>query len=236
MGIVNIESYKFLQCIESGAEIFFSTAESGLDFNKSTKEGLQNIENIKKWFQVSEVGYLNQVHSDLVHIYSRQIQDGDALITSKKGVAIGVFSADCVPIIIFDKKNKVAAAVHSGWRGTIKCICINAINRMIGEFNTSVEDLSIYIGPHNQSCCYEVSEELINEFKSLSLYKNFNIAEGRNLNLQKCILIQLNSLGVKDDQVKTLDICTFCNKDYSMYSYRKNREKSGRMFSFIFLK
>lgn len=233
---VFINDYELIMCKEEGADIFFSTAKNKLNFNKNTNDGLNNMENIKIWFNLKNVGYLNQIHSDLIHKYDGNVHDGDAIITDKLGVAIGVFTADCVPVIIYDKIKKVAAAVHSGWKGTIKNISSKTITKMIEEYNVSIKDLKIYIGPHNMQCCYEVSEELINEFKSFELYKNANIAKGRNLSLQNCILTKLYNLGIHKEQVTTLDICTFCSKKYNLYSYRKNENKDGRMFSFIFMK
>jgi polyphenol oxidase len=63
-----------------------------------------------------------------------------------------------------------------------------------------------------------------------------NISQGRNLSLQKCIIKQLINKGVILHNITKLDICTYCNQTYSLYSYRKNKEYSGRMFSFIFMK
>lgn len=233
---VFINEYELIMCKEEGADIFFSTAKNELNFNKNTKVGLNNIENIKAWFNLKDVGYLNQIHSDLIHKYDGNVHDGDAIITDKLEIGIGVFTADCVPVIIYDKIKKVCAAVHSGWKGTIKNISSKTITRMIEEYNVSIKDLKIYIGPHNMKCCYEVSEDMIHEFKSLELYKNANITQGRNLSLQDCILNELYNLGISKNQITTLDICTFCNKKYNLYSYRKNENKNGRMFSFIFMK
>ncbi|MCY6372337.1 peptidoglycan editing factor PgeF [Clostridium ganghwense] len=231
-----IDNFQLLKFLEEDAEIYFSTSKENLNFNKNTEEGIENISKLKSWFGLKEVGYLNQVHSNLVYTYDSKVHDGDAIITDLKGVAIGVFTADCVPVIVYDKKKKVAAAVHSGWRGTIENISIETINKMIKEYNTAIEDLVVYIGPHNMQCCYEVSEELVSKFKNLELYKNRDIAEGRNLSLQKCIIGQLNSIGIRDNQINTLDICTFCSTKHRLYSYRKQKEESGRMFSFIFIK
>lgn len=233
---LSIDEYEFLKFSERDAEIYFSTAKGNLNFNKNTIEGIRNIKNLKEWLNIKQIGYLNQIHSDLVYIHDGKIHDGDAIITNEKQVAIGVFTADCVPVIIYDKNKKVAAAVHSGWQGTIQNITVKTVQKMIKEYNIDIENLIVYIGPHNMQCCYEVSKELAFQFKNLELYKNSDIIKGRNLSLQNCIIEQLNSLGVRRHQIKTLDICTFCNKKYDLYSYRKHKEKSGRMFSFICIK
>lgn len=236
MGNKIINGYKFLEFEDEKFHIYFSTAENNLNFNKNISEGISNLENLKMWFDLENIGYLNQTHSDIVYIYDENIHDGDAIITDKKNIGIGIFTADCIPILIYDRNKEVIAAIHSGWKGTLKCIVQKAIDKMILKYNTNVEDLVAYIGPHNMQCCYEVSQELIEEFKEQEIYKNINIANGRNLSLQSCIINQLINKGVKLDQINQLNICTYCSEKYHLYSYRKDKEESGRMFSFIFIK
>ena len=88
------------------------------------------------------------------------MKEGDAIITNVKNVIIGVFTADCVPVILVDEENKVIAAIHSGWRGTFESITLKTIKKMKEEFNTNEINIKAYIGPHIRKCCYEVSEEL----------------------------------------------------------------------------
>lgn len=128
------------------------------------------------------------------------------------------------------------AAVHSGWKGTINCIVAKTIDRLIKDYNSEIKDIKVYIGPHNMKCCYEVSEELIETFKNKDIYKDTYINDGRNLSLKQCIIKQLNDKGICDDQINKLNMCTYCSKEYSFHSYRKSKEKSGRIFSFIFIK
>lgn len=236
MNIKNIDGYEFLEFKEKNANIYFSTAKNNLDFNKNISEGKENLNKLKLWFQLDDVGYSNQIHSDVVNTYDEQISDGDALIADKRNIAIGIFTADCVPVLIYDKSKEIIAAIHSGWKGTIKSIVKKTIEKMALDYNSMAEDLVVYIGPHNMECCYKVSEELINEFKNKEMYKNINISSGRNLSLQNCILKQLLDSGVKEDKINTLNICTYCNDEYSLYSYRKAKKGYGRMFSFIFIK
>lgn len=228
--------YRFIEFTEGDAKIYFSTADSGLDFNKNLDEGKRNLENLKEWFSLEDLGYLNQTHSDVIHIYDGKVHDGDAILTDKKRTAIGVFTADCIPILIYDKGKKVISAVHSGWKGTFKCIVISTIKKMIEKYSTKVEDLSIYIGPHNMECCYEVGEDIIAEFKKQEIYKSNIISKDKKLSMKECIITQLKSLGIYEKQINSVDICTQCNNDFDLYSYRNQKEKSGRMFSFLFIK
>jgi YfiH family protein len=230
------DKYKFIEFEEGDARIYFSTAHNALDFNKNSAEGIRNLENLKKWFSLEEVGYLNQTHSDIVHVFDKKVHDGDAILTDKKGVAIGVFTADCVPILIYDKGKQVISAVHSGWKSTYKCIIINTITKMIKEYNTRVEDLSVYIGPHNMKCCYEFGEDLIEKFKKQEIYKDIIISDDRKISMKACITTQLKSLGINEKQIYSVDVCTQCSKDMYLHSYRKEKEYSGRMFSFLFIK
>lgn len=232
---ISIEGYEFIKVKLGGAEAVFSTAKKGLDFNKNTKNGRRNIEKIKKWFDVEEVGFLDQIHSDYVFEYDGKSEEGDALITNKKEIAIGIFTADCVPILLFDKSNNAVAAIHSGWKGTFSCILSKTIGDMTKKYGTKGSDLVACIGPHMHQCCYEVGEELVDKFKSSKTYGELDIFNGRNLSMTQCIIHQLEAKGVKKENIHEQNICTFCNNEYELYSYRKNKN-TGRMFSFIFLK
>lgn len=236
INVLKINDFKFIEfkCDEVG--IYFSTSEGSLDFNKNNEIGIKNLANLKKWFNVNNIGYLNQVHSDDIYTYDSLKHDGDAIITNEKGVAIGVFTADCVPVLIYDKRKYVIGAIHSGWKGTLNCIVSKTIEKMVDNYGSDIGDLQIFIGPHNSECCYEVSEELIEMFKSSDVYKKANINNGRKLSLAKCIKKQAQDKFIKNEQIHMVNMCTYCSKDYKFHSYRREKEKSGRMFSFIFIK
>ena len=235
LDIINIQDYKFLSFKTQGAGIIFSTAEGGLDFNKSAEQGRKNLEALKGWFSLEEVGFLHQTHSEDIYIYDGIVQEGDGLITDKKGIGIGVFTADCVPVLIYDEKRKVIAAVHSGWKGTVKKIAAKAVKRMMEEYECCLENMSVFIGPHNRSCCYEVGQEVADEFIKDAAYLGLELVADRKLNLEKCIKQQLLICGIKKENIQSAGVCTFCSNEYKLHSYRKDKEASGRMFSFIYL-
>ncbi|KOA20502.1 laccase domain protein YfiH [Clostridium homopropionicum DSM 5847] len=234
--IIVDDIYKFMKFQDNEAEIYFSSAEGGLNFNPNNNKGIENINKLKEWFELKDVGYLKQIHSDIVHIYDGKIIQGDAIMTNKRGVAVGVFTADCVPIIIYDKVNKAVSAIHSGWKGTLGCIVLKSIEEMKKTYESKLKDLSIYIGPHNMGCCYEVGVDLIEKFLESNEFSKEKIIYKRNLSLQNCIINQLNSIGIGLNQINLVNKCTSCNNEFELYSYRKSSNKEGRMFSFIFLR
>ena len=109
---------------------------------------------------------LKQFHSNIVldlrdTLAASQPVDGDGGITSLGGAALGIQTADCVPILIADQKARVVAAVHAGWRGTAGRIAEKAIKQIVSAYGVQAEDLIAVIGPHNAVCCYEVGEEVV---------------------------------------------------------------------------
>jgi len=236
MEIEIINDYQFIRFNYQNAVILFSTAKNKLNFNKNTGEGLLNLEKIKNYYGMQDIGYLNQIHSDLIFDFDGQIRDGDALITDRLNTAIGVFTADCVPVILVDIKKGVIAAVHSGWKGTKALIVSKTIERLQENYGSKVKDIRVYIGPHIGGCCYEVSRELIEEFTREDIYSNIKISNNNKLDLEKCILAELLEKGIKEENIITTNTCTCCNKQYELYSYRNSENKQGRMFSFVYLR
>lgn len=238
MNIVDEKNFQFLKYKEGNINILFSTGNNLISYNRRTEDGIKNLENLKEIFPVKDVIYLSQIHSDIVYEYNKESikkLEGDGIITTNKNVVIGVFNADCVPVIIIDAKNQVICAVHSGWKGTYKLIVSKAIEKMINIYNSNVEDIKVYIGPHNMKCCYEVSQELIEQFKLIPIYSHEIINNGRYLDLQRCIEIQLENLGVKKENINKTNTCTYCSKNIEFHSYRKDNTKNGRMFSFVYM-
>lgn len=223
-------------------QVIFTNAEKERSFNRSTKEGVEELESLKEEFNVDYIVYLKQIHSDKILIYraegkSIKDEEGDAIITNEKNVIIGVFTADCVPIILIDEENNVAAAIHSGWKGTFESITLKTIKRMKKEFGTNEKNIKAYIGAHIRKCCYEVSEELklkfIEKKDNIETEQLFN---GKNLNLEACILDDLKKAGISDSNINSLNLCTYCSDDMKLHSYRKSQGAYGRMFAFIILR
>ncbi|MDV4151242.1 peptidoglycan editing factor PgeF [Clostridium sp. AL.422] len=221
--------------------IAFSTAVEDRSFNRHKDFGIENLNSIVKDFNLDNIEYLNQIHSDKIHVYddisgSIKNEEGDAIITKEKNTAIGVFTADCVPIIIADIKNNIIASIHSGWRGTFNSIVLKTLEKMVDEFKIDLNETKVFIGPHIRQCCYEVSEELKESFVEKTKIQEDLLFKGRNLSLEECILKDLREFGVKENNIYSLKLCTYCENNIKLYSYRKSVGTYGRLFSFAFIK
>jgi YfiH family protein len=223
-------------------QIVFTNAEKDRSFNRNTEEGINELNSLKKEFNVNDIIYLKQIHSDKILIHrsnhnSIKDEEGDAIITNEKNVIVGVFTADCVPIILIDEENGVIAAIHSGWKGTFESITLKTIEKMKYEFSTNAMNVKAYIGPHIRQCCYEVSEDLkLNFIEKKETLNESELFNERNLNLEACIVDDLNRAGVQDNNINSLNLCTYCSEDVKLHSYRKSEGSYGRMFSFIMLR
>lgn len=231
---VYISNQEFITIKESGINIYFTTNHNDVNYKYDTNEGKVNLQNLKKIFNINDVCYLKQVHSDKVievqeDNFSGNVE-GDAIICKKTNTAIGVFTADCVPILLYDKTNKVIAAVHSGWRGTFDNIVGNTLSIMKEKYGC--KEIFAIIGPHIRECCYEVSQELVDKFNEK--YGDKFTTNSRRLSMESYIKIQLQEF-IKEDNIVSLNLCTLCSKEPEFHSYRKLGDKSGRLFSFIFI-
>lgn len=231
---------KYIEFNEYKISGVFTTGEENRDYHRWTENGQHDLKLIKEEFNVDDVKYLKQTHTDKVVIIDDANQDvrdieADALVTNLKNIIIGVFNADCVPVLIYSKEG-VVAAIHSGWKGTLNGIVKNTIEIMINDFNVSKDTIKVKIGPHIRKCCYEVSEELIEKFNQSPLYKNKKINYGRMLDLGACINEQLNIIGINEENIEDYNLCTCCNKDIHFHSYRRDGKDCGRLFSFIYIR
>ena len=132
-------------------------------------------ENRKKFFAAigaseMRVVTLRQIHSDIPHrvgaasARSAETSQGDALFTREPGVLLAVQTADCVPILLADTSRRAVAAIHAGWRGTLRRIAAKTLGRMQMEFGTRPEDVIAALGPGIGRCCYEVGSDVALEF------------------------------------------------------------------------
>lgn len=176
-----------------------------------------------------------QIHSSNVCVVDKPgiYEDCDALVTDKINIFLVVSVADCAPVYVYDKKRKVIALVHCGWKGAKDKIVEKTINVMVSRYDSNTDDLVVYIGPCASVCCYEVGNEFENFFEPRFLrFKN----EGKfNFDLKSEILHQLISAGVHFKNVQISKHCTIC-EDNLFHSYRRDREKSGRMWALFGLK
>ncbi len=161
--------------------------------------------------------------------------DVDGLVTSCGETILSVRSADCVPILLYDTKNDICAAVHSGWRGTLGKISAVAINKMCG-LGSGKEDIIAAIGPCAGVCCYEVGSELYDTFiRSDANYTEFFTPKDNgkyHLDLTGLNTAVLLKEGLLPENVSACNICTCCNTD-TFFSHRMQGKERGTMASFI---
>lgn len=174
---------------------------------------------------------VQQVHSarilDACGRKGEQIGEGDAIISAEPGVAIGIKTADCVPVLLADSENRVVACVHAGWRGTAANIVGVTIDALLSR-GCRPADIRVAIGPSIGSCCYEVGEDVARHF---SQWPEGIIGNGvPKLDLRAINEAQARDAGVR--QVWKSDECTFCRAE-RFYSFRREKEQAGRMISFV---
>ncbi len=188
---------------------------------------------------------VNQVHGekfliieDAVSCHSLENRQYDAIVTDQPGVAIGIKTADCAPVLLFDRARQAIAAVHAGWRGTALGIAAKAVRVMKERFSTRPEDLTAAIGPSIGPCCYEVDKPV---FEAVSLQGESEQVlrpgrrEGRWMfDLPLANRIQLEREGVPKGQISVAGLCTCCRRDL-FFSHRRDGEKTGRHLNFILL-
>lgn len=161
--------------------------------------------------------------------------EADAIITSEEGAAIGILTADCLPLLFFDPVNRAVGAAHAGWKGTALGVALNAVREMAKAFGTRPRDLKAAIGPCIGPCCYSVGENVYEEFREegRSLDSFISLDDGLRLDLGAENINQLLSLGVDQRNISGSAPCTSCSGDF--FSYRRDMGRTGRQLSFIML-
>jgi YfiH family protein len=206
---------------------------------------------------------LRQIHSDVIHFVDALPESqlvGDGLITATPGLLLGIQTADCLPIILVDSKRRVVGVFHAGWRGTIKRIVEKGVGAMKLHFGTKPRDLKAAIGPGIHGCCYEVGQEVRDQFESQFEYgaKLFREVEEFNevrekypmlfltarapghsvlpkkiyLDLVEANRQQLLSVGISAKNIEALPLCTNCHPN-QLFSYRAEKGKTGRMMAVV---
>ena len=187
----------------------------------------------------------NQTHSDNIKLITQKetrgweslsdaIEDCDALVTDLKGVVLNVLTADCVPVLLYDAKKEVVAAIHAGWKGTKEHIVSKTVQKMQKAYGCDPKDIVAGIAPSIGRCCYEVGKEVAEEF--------FDIPEGFTPKGEKYMLDlpfinkqQLLESGVQEEHIEMSHTCTACDVE-RFFSYRKEQGCSGRFMSMIGMK
>ncbi len=153
----------------------------------------------------------------------------DAMITGVPNIFLGIRTADCLPILVVDRKRKVIAAIHAGRRGTSLRITAKVLKKMKEDFSCSSGDFLVGMGPSIGSCCYEIDEEVFHPE-----WKPFSTSKGSGkwmVDLGRMNIAQIKSEGIKEEQISWGNICTRCQNDL-FFSYRREG-RTGRQLSFI---
>lgn len=172
---------------------------------------------------------VNQVHSNKILVVDKSGNYGDAdgIITSPlDNLVLLIKTADCIPIFIYDNITRNYGIVHAGWRGVKKKIHLKAIEKFIG-LGSHKNNLNFVMGPSIKACCYEVGAEMLDHFGTSVIENNGSFF----LDLNKSVTSDFVNIGIVKDKIKIDSICTYENKH--LHSFRRDREKSGRMLSVI---
>ncbi len=195
--------------------------------------------------------FSNQVHEDVIRYVSEEnrgegiekpICDSgyDGLITQSPKVGLVTLYADCVPVIFYDPVRNTIAASHAGWRGTVKRIAAKTVRMMCDSYGSSPGNIIACIGPSIGPCCFEVEENVADEFRSeFSFWPEIIHSHAgeakKKIDLWMANFLQLVEAGVREDNICTAGLCTVCNNDI-FFSYRADKGRKGSLAAIMQLK
>lgn len=266
MLVKDIRNLRHLLPYDMGKEVVaFSTRRHGLGVSTGNYSSLNinpfcgdNIENVERnrallaaSLGVGENSLVlpHQVHDNRVEILhsdflslnkaerATRLDGIDALLTDVRGLCIGVSTADCVPVLLYDHKNKAVGAVHAGWRGTVKRIAQTAVEKMVAEYGSSPADLVAVIGPSISREAFEVGDEVYDAFDAEGFPMPqiaCRINNRWHIDLWQCNRLQLLSAGLLASNITVSGICTYFHSN-DFFSARRFGINSGRIYSGIIL-
>lgn len=201
-----------------------------------------SLSNRQKFFEKLGLNFTQAVQAGLIHGNNIKIVDQkdleqkiigvDGLVTSIPEIILTLTVADCLPVYFLDQEKKVIGLAHAGWRGVVQNIVAKMVEKMTTEFGSKPAEIKIKIGPHIQSCHFEIKDDVAEQFAQ---YEDF-IDRSNNkikLNLSAVVGEQLKAAGVKPENIEISNDCTYC-LDKKYYSFRRDRpEKVEAMIAYI---
>ncbi|MDP3466427.1 MAG: peptidoglycan editing factor PgeF [Sulfuricurvum sp.] len=189
----------------------------------------------------SRLIHMRQIHSDQIVIINDTHHfdtppECDALITNRPNIPLMVMSADCTPILLYDPTTQTIGAVHAGRAGALNEILPKTLHAMGKEYGTTADDVIVLLGPSIHGCCYEINENIAHEV-FVKGYANSLHKEDKRifLDVNTILLRQLETVGVKKENIEVSEACTSCNNE-TYFSYRADAQQTGRIAGVIMLK
>ena len=167
----------------------------------------------------------------------QRLEGIDAIMTDREGVCIGVSTADCIPVLLYDSIHHAVCAIHAGWRGTVSRIVEQSIKAMTATYGTNPADVVAQIGPGISLDSFEVGDEVYDAFAQAG-FDMAAISQKQakwHINLPACNRLQLIATGVMPEHISVSDICTYKSHD-TFFSARHLGINSGRIFTAILMK
>ena len=232
--------------------LYFGDEHDGIFLDKETRSVIKNdifqiplFKKLKKIMHLSRITLLRQTHSADGLVITNIDQkttlnlstDGDFIVTNISGLGIGVFTADCLPVICYDTLHNVLAIAHAGWKGAALGVVPAMFKAMQETFKTQTNDLLFFLGPSAKVCCYQVQQDFIDQFEAYYfidkvIHKNNN---DFYFDLPLFIRLQMNNLGVPLTSFNiNYNECTLCNIQF--FSHRRQKEDAGRQITLVALK
>lgn len=187
---------------------------------------------------VVDDNFLRLDHADTIET----LYGVDATITQEKDIFLCITTADCVPIIVYDRKNEVIAAIHAGWRGTVERIVEKTIHMMAEKFGCHTQHMMAGIGPAIDVLNYEVGDEVVNKFQQKGfdlsdsiIFPRETSASKYHIDLKEINRRELIRLGVPEQSIECSELSTFVREDL-FFSARRQTIHSGRMLTGIMMK
>lgn len=219
--------------LNRGAPFYFNMSFSTGDDEKIVAENRKAFFNALGLSE-DKVAVQKQIHSDIVKYVTCGGMNGesDAMITNRSNLGLAISTADCTPVFIYDPENKIIAAVHSGWRGTVKKILLKTLQRLVDDFDSNPGKLITYIGPSISRKNYEVGSEVADlfdeKYKTKKADKYLLDVSGANYDM-------LINFGLQKNNIETSSLCTYEEKEL-LHSYRRDGINSGRSMGIIALR
>ncbi len=194
---------------------------------------LQQLQDLPRYNLPKSI-FIHQTHgTDGIIVSDNQMFDpfthqGDFLITNQPNIPLGILTADCLPVILYDPVNHAIAIAHAGWKGSLAGIVTVVIDKLTSTFAMQLENLQVFLGPSAHACCYEVSPDFGEQAHKPAILKKSIVSRGNKVFFDNlCYTYNvLNEAGILPENVSMVYAsCTICN--LSFCSYRRDKEQSG---------